>query len=132
MRDVGPVSFWLTITGALAAAPGLLSAQDGAAARATSPGAHGEWATPALDYASTRYSTLDQITTGNVARLEEVWSFTTGIKDGHEGQPLVVGNTMYVVTPFPNRLFAFDLTKPGFPKKWEYVAPIDPAAPGKA
>ena len=131
MRDVGSLPRWLTVTAAFAAAPGLLGAQ-GAAARGTLPGARGEWVTPALDYASTRYSTLDQVTTGNVAKLKEVWSFTTGIKDGHEGQPLVVGNTMYVVTPFPNKLFAFDLTKPGFPKKWEYAAPIDPAAPGKA
>src|SRR6476661_9096250 len=100
---------------------------------ASSPLGHpGEWVTPAGDFASTRYSTIDQITSSNVGKLKEVWSFTTGIKDGHEGQPLVVNNTMYVVTPFPNILFAFDLTKPGFPKKWEYRAPIDAAAPGKA
>ena len=41
---------------------------------------------------------------------------STGIAHGHEGQPLVVNNTMYVVTPFPNNLIALDLTKPGFPR----------------
>ena len=100
--------------------------------RDASSGRAGDWTTPAGDFASTRYSSINQITTANVNKLKEIWSFTTGIKDGHEGQPLVVNNTMYVVTPFPNILFAFDLTKPGFPKKWEYRAPIDAAAPGKA
>src|SRR6188472_3041120 len=74
-------------------------------------GAAGEWVTPAKDFASTRFSTLDQITTGNVQNLKEVWSYTTGIKDGHEGQPIVVGQRMYVVTPWPNKLIAFDLSK---------------------
>lgn len=92
----------------------------------------GNWTSPGKDYQSTRYSALDRITTANVRQLKEVWSFDTGIKDGHEGQPLVVNNTMYVVTPYPNKLFAFDLTKAGFPKKWEYAPPNDPAAPGKA
>lgn len=120
----------------LAASPGDAAAQRDATPAGTSqPGSAartGDWTTPAGDFASTRYSTIDQITTSNVDKLKEVWSFTTGIKDGHEGQPLVIDNTMYVVTPFPNILFAFDLTKPGFPKKWEYRAPIDAAAPGKA
>ena len=43
---------------------------------------------------------------------------STGIPHGHEGGPLVVGSTLYMVTPFPNNLIALDLTKPGFPQKW--------------
>jgi PQQ-dependent dehydrogenase (methanol/ethanol family) len=39
---------------------------------------------------------------------------------GHEAAPLVVGNTMFIVTPFPNIVYAFDLTKPGAPMKWKY------------
>jgi lanthanide-dependent methanol dehydrogenase len=92
----------------------------------------GNWTSPGKDYQLTRYSELDKITTANVGGLKEIWSFTTGILDGHEGQPLIVNNTMYVVTPFPNRLIAFDLAQSGFPKKWEYAPPVDPAAPGKA
>src|SRR5918912_635238 len=34
--------------------------------------------------------------------------------------PLVVAGTMYLVTPFPNILYALDLTKPGAPAKWAY------------
>ena len=39
---------------------------------------------------------------------------------------------MYIVTPYPNKLIAFDLSKPGAAKMWEYAPPIDPTAFGKA
>ena len=92
----------------------------------------GKWRLPALDGANSRYSQLDQINAGNVHRLEQVASWSTGISRGHEGQPLVVGDTMYVVTPFPNYLLAFDITKEGFPLKWKYEPHPDPTAVGKA
>lgn len=91
-----------------------------------------DWTIPGHDYGSTRYSELDKITTTNVAQLKESWSYTTGIADGHEGQPLVVGGRMYVVTPYPDKLVAFDLSKPGPAKLWEYAPPIDQTAFGKA
>src|SRR6266542_4621793 len=64
-------------------------------------GAAGEWQMAAGDYASSRYSTLDQITPQNAHGLHAAWTFSTGVLRGHEGQPLVVGTTMYVVTPYP-------------------------------
>lgn len=91
-----------------------------------------DWTIPGHDYGSTRYSELDKITTSNVAQLKESWSYTTGIADGHEGQPLVVGGRMYIVTPYPDKLVAFDLSKPGPAKLWEYAPPIDPTSFGKA
>jgi PQQ-dependent dehydrogenase (methanol/ethanol family) len=51
---------------------------------------------------------------------------------GHEGQPLVVNNTMYVVTPYPNVLYAFDLTQEGYPLKWKYRPNVNPAVIGIA
>ena len=78
----------------------------------------GEWRMPAGDYGNLRYSTLDTIKTTNVMNLHVITTFSTGINHGHEGQPLVFGNTMYVVTPFPNNLIAVDLTKPGGAVKW--------------
>ena len=87
---------------------------------------------PAKDYAATRYSGLAQITAANAARLRPVWSFSTGVLGGHEGQPLVVGSTMYVVTPFPNVLYAFDLTREGYPLKWKYRPDVNPTALGLA
>jgi glucose dehydrogenase len=77
------------------------------------PGAEGEWVMPARDYASSRYSTLAQITSANAKNLRAAWTFSTGVLRGHEGQPLVVNKTMYVVTPYPNVAYAIDLTQPG-------------------
>src|SRR5687768_4769461 len=73
----------------------------------------GEWRIPAKDYASTRYSGLDQITRDNVARLQPAFTFSTGVLRGHEAAPIVAGNTMYVVTPHPNILYALDLSRGG-------------------
>ena len=92
----------------------------------------GQWIMPARNYASTRYSGLSQITTENVGRLHLAWSFSTGVTRGHEAAPLVVGSTMYVVTPYPNLLHAFDLTRPGSPPKWTYRPSPVPAAQGVA
>ena len=80
----------------------------------------GQWVMPAKDYASTRFSGLTEINTGNVRQLGVAWTFSTGMVSGHEAAPLVVGSTMYVVTPFPNILYALDLSKAGAPPKWSY------------
>jgi glucose dehydrogenase len=83
-------------------------------------GPPGEWQMPAGDYASSRYSELGTITPQNVANLHVSWAFSTGVLRGHEGQPLVVGNTMYVVTPYPNVSYAIDLAQTGQPLKWKF------------
>ncbi|AWT60907.1 MAG: Methanol dehydrogenase [cytochrome c] subunit 1 [Candidatus Moanabacter tarae] len=80
-----------------------------------------QWVMPGKDYAGTRYSKLNQINTENVKNLKAAWSFSTGVLRGHEGQPLVVGDTMYVHTPFPNIVYALDLTREGAPVKWKYI-----------
>ena len=92
----------------------------------------GQWTMPGKNYASTRYSTLTAITAANVARLRPVWSFSTGVLGGHEGQPLVVDGTMYVVTPFPNVLYAFDLAQEGYPLKWKYRPDVSATSVGIA
>jgi PQQ-dependent dehydrogenase (methanol/ethanol family) len=92
----------------------------------------GEWTMAPGDYANTRFSTLTDIHSGNVAQLTEAWSFSTGTLGGHEAAPLVVGGMMYVVTPFPNRLYALDLTKPGGAVKWQYDSDPQSAAKGVA
>lgn len=72
-------------------------------------GAGNEWTTPSGNAQGMRYSELAQITPANVNTLVEEFSYKTGSKATHQGQPLVIGKTMYVVTPFPNRLVALDL-----------------------
>jgi PQQ-dependent dehydrogenase (methanol/ethanol family) len=92
----------------------------------------GQWVMAPKNYASTRFSTLDQINTGNVANLKAAWTFSTGVTRGHEAAPLIVNNTMYIVTPWPNNLYALDLTKPGAPVKWEYQPHPSSASQGVA
>src|ERR1041384_5138072 len=90
----------------------------------------GSWTMPAKDYASTRYSARAEINASNATGLRPVWTFSTGVLAGHEGQPLVVDGTMYVVTPWPNVLYAFDLSKEGYPLKWKYRPAVSPNAIG--
>ena len=92
----------------------------------------GQWIRPAKDFASTRYSTLNQINTANVKDLKVAFTFSTGQDHGHEAAPIVVNNTMYIITPWPNELYALDLTKPGAPIKWEYQPKPTPASKGVA
>jgi PQQ-dependent dehydrogenase (methanol/ethanol family) len=92
----------------------------------------GEWTLPARDLQGTRYSPLAQVTTANVKNLKVAWTFSTGLVHGHEGQPLVVNNTMYVVGPWPNTVYAIDLTTPTGPLKWSYHPPTATAAQGEA
>lgn len=91
----------------------------------------GEWAIQGSDYGLTRYSALHEIDRSNVHGLHVAWTFSTGQTQGHEGTPLVIGNTMYIVTPFPDVAYALDLTKPGT-VKWKHDPHPDPWAIGVA
>jgi lanthanide-dependent methanol dehydrogenase len=84
-----------------------------------------QWVMQTGDYANTRFSKLDQINTGNVGKLQVAWTFSTGVLRGHEGAPLVVGDVMYVHTPFPNNVFALDLKNDG-KIIWRYEPKQDP------
>ncbi|MEA2861689.1 MAG: lanthanide-dependent methanol dehydrogenase [Methylobacteriaceae bacterium] len=84
-----------------------------------------DWVMPAGNYANQRYSTLKQITPDNVKNLTPKWTFSTGVLRGHEGAPLVVGDTMYVHTPFPNLVYALDLNNDG-KILWKYEPKQDP------
>lgn len=84
-----------------------------------------DWVMPAGDYANTRYSKLNQINAGNVGKLQVAWTFSTGVLRGHEGGPLIIGNMMYVHTPFPNKVFAMDLSQDS-KIVWKYEPKQDP------
>ena len=100
--------------------------------RLISPIPEAGWPLPNGDLANTRYSALDQITPSNAGQLKLVSVMNTGIPNGHEGNPLVVGATMYMVTPFPNNLIAIDLANPHGPVKWTYEPHPDGRAVGIA
>ncbi len=84
-----------------------------------------QWAIQTGDYANQRYSELDQINAENVGDLQVAWTFSTGVLRGHEGGPLVIGDVMYVHTPFPNIVYALDLTQEG-KIIWKYEPKQDP------
>src|SRR6476646_2167488 len=110
---------------AFAAVANAQEARGGAWTR-TAP--EGDWQMPGRDYSLQRFSPLKQITTANVANLKAAWSFSLGTLRGQEGNPLVVGNVMYVHTSFPNIVYALDLSKPGAPQIWKYVPNQSPDA----
>jgi glucose dehydrogenase len=89
-------------------------------AAAAAPADDGNWTMPGKNYAATRFSALNQITSANVSKLALSFTFSTGTNKGFEAPPLVVDGTMYIVTPFPNIVYALDLTKPGAPAKWVF------------
>ena len=84
------------------------------------------WVMPNGNYSSTRYSTLSQINKDNVRDLQVAWTFSTGVLRGHEGGPLVIGDVMYLVAPFPNTVFALDLNDDGR-VLWKYEPKQDPS-----
>ena len=83
------------------------------------------WTQAAGNFANTRYSELSQINAGNVGSLQVAWQFSTGVLRGHEGGPLVIGDTMFIHTPFPNIVFALDLNDNGR-VIWKYEPKQDP------
>jgi lanthanide-dependent methanol dehydrogenase len=99
---------------------------------AADPGDDGQWPMVAKDYANTRFSALDQITPANVKNLKVAFTFSMGVDKGQEAAPLVVDDTMYLVAPYPNYLYALDLTKPGAPMKWKFEPEPNASAQGVA
>jgi PQQ-dependent dehydrogenase (methanol/ethanol family) len=142
----------LTAIGILGAAGALMSCKKNVAAPTSSPqsyaqisgGPHalppaaaapaddGNWTMPGKNYASTRFSGLNQVTPANVGKLAIAFTFSTATQKGFEAPPLVVNGTMYIITPFPNYLYALDLTKPGAPAKWTFKPKPAAASQGVA
>jgi PQQ-dependent dehydrogenase (methanol/ethanol family) len=84
-----------------------------------------QWGIQTGDYANTRYSKLDKINAANVGKMQVSWTFSTGVLRGHEGGPLIIGDMMYVHTPFPNIVYALDLNNDGR-IVWKYEPKQDP------
>lgn len=117
-----PVKSWLiaSTVAALLAAPAITSANSELEQLTKNPA---NWATWGGNYQGTRYSELKQINTSNVKNLQPAWTFSTGVLRGHEGGPLVVNDTLYVHTPFPNTVYAIDQKTQSV--IWEYTPQQD-------
>ena len=109
--------------GAAVAVPSVVSAND--EVMALSQDAN-NWVMWGRTYDGTRYSPLDQINNENVGNLQVAWTFSTGVLRGHEGGPLVIGDTMWIHTPFPNKVFSINLSDQTI--NWVYSPKQDAAA----
>jgi len=71
------------------------------------------WVMQLGNYAGHRFSKLDGINKDNVGKLDVAWQFSTGVLRGHEGGALVMGDDMYIHTPFPNAVYKLDIAEQG-------------------
>ncbi|MFX5710091.1 hypothetical protein ABTE34_21625, partial [Acinetobacter baumannii] len=76
---------------------------------ANAPPDDGQWKMPSKNYAATRFSSLTELTGANVKNLTAMFSFSLGVNKGQEAAPIVADNTMYIVTSYPNYVYALDL-----------------------
>ena len=97
----------------------VLDVPEAAAAQEGSAGDPSQWVMPNANYAGWNYSPLDQINVDNVEQLTMAWTMQLGIQDSYEASPIVIGDTMYMVTPKPNYVYALDLVRQGV-IKWEF------------
>jgi quinoprotein glucose dehydrogenase len=81
------------------------------------------WSSSNFDQSANRYSPLAQITPANVSTLQRAWSIHlkpagySGRLREDEAIPIVIGNTMYVGSPY-GAVIAFDATSGA--EKWRY------------
>ena len=91
-----------------------------------------DWPMASGDHANTRYMGLAEITPENVHALRLAFQFATGVPNGHEAAPIVGGDAMYIVTPYPNELYALDLHRRDAVVKWKFEPHPSPHAQGVA
>ena len=82
------------------------------------------WAMQSGSMNNQRYSELKQINSKNAKNLQVAWTFSTGVLRGHEGGPLIIGDTLYLHSPFPNKVFAISLDDQSI--RWKYEPKQDP------
>ena len=85
------------------------------------------WLSYYRTYNGQSHSPLTQITTGNVANLQQAWSyrFPAELKQGFEATPIVNGNFLFVTTPKDN-VYAFDATTGR--QLWKFEPKLGPEA----
>ncbi len=90
-------------------------------------GAGSDWPVSGQDMGANRHVSLTQITPANVRNLQRAWTYH--LKPANSGDarlrmsqdiPLVIGNTMYIVSPY-GQAIALDATTGA--EKWKFVLP---------
>src|SRR4030095_11680676 len=103
-----------------------LAASFAAVATAQGPSRATDWPSANYDQTANRYSPLTQITAKNVGSLQQVWSFHlkpdgwTGPMKEDEAIPIVIGNTMYVASPYGACVALAPTTGA---RKWRFTLP---------
>ena len=104
----------------------IITATLGVAGNAAGPNTATDWRATNYDDTANRYSPLTQITADNVTQLQQAWSFHlkpagyTGRPREDEAIPLVVGNTMYLASPY-GAIHALDATTGA--ERWKFTLP---------
>jgi lanthanide-dependent methanol dehydrogenase len=128
----GRTAAWmaLALAGATATGFGAASATGAfgaASARAATVSATADWPQPGGNLGSQRFSALQQVNNANASKLQVAWEMSMGTDRGLEGQPLVIGGTMFTVSSYPNYVTAINLNNDQI--KWKYVPPEQLANP---
>src|SRR5476651_1777080 len=111
---------------ALGVACAALAATSTAVSRADGPPGATDWPSTNYDQTANRYSPLTQITPTNVGTLQQVWSVHlkpagfTGRMREDEAIPIVIGNTMYLASPY-GAVIALDATTGA--EQWRFQLP---------
>jgi len=84
----------------------------------------GNWLTYSGNYSGHRYSALDQLNPGNVARLKLAWVYQTAEMHKFETTPLVDNGIMYLTEP-PSHVTALDTRTGRVLWKYRRTAPQD-------
>jgi PQQ-dependent dehydrogenase (methanol/ethanol family) len=72
----------------------------------------------------------ESITPANVATLQQVFRFRTGSPGAHTSAPVVDSGRLFVLTPFPHTLYAFDLSRSAPSITWHYTPRANAMAAG--
>jgi PQQ-dependent dehydrogenase (methanol/ethanol family) len=87
------------------------------------------WAASTGAAGDARSSALSAITTDNVAQLKLIFSFQLPANAGYAAIPQTVGDTLFVLTPFPHTLYALEAYGAAAGSvKWRYSPDANPAA----
>jgi alcohol dehydrogenase (cytochrome c) len=82
------------------------------------------WLLYGRDYATTRFSPLTQINTGNIKQLVPKWNLSFGILEGQDSQAVAYNGIVYVTSSF-NRVWALDAQTGKVIWKYERELPGD-------
>lgn len=117
---------WLIVLAVLLVnAPAAGAAPANQAAPAAGEPAGNNWPMYGGNYFNQRYSSLDQINTGNVANLKGAWVYhigTSSASGSFESSPVVVDGTMYLTGP-QSQVYALDAATGQ--EKWKYAPDIE-------